>query len=369
MEERLDRAKINRQIHEEAAEWWVHFNTQMTDAAARREFDQWLRASPEHIRAYIELSPLWHDSASLAEVNTLSREELIALGTRQATTVAPFPAKSEIGAITKLDTSLAFAGDRRLRRLFRRRRMLTAAAAVLVALAASGLLYRSHSSGSRHFQTETAEVRAVTLEDGTKLTIGARSAVTVRYSPTARALELQGGDLYVEVAKEPMRPFVVEAKGRSIRALGTQFEVRADDQTMRVAVIEGMVSVSKTPLAFPRVNDGAGSGSTGVLLRAGQQLTTRRNDRLEAPQPIRSKEPAAWRSGRLVFDEATLGDVVREFNRYNARPLRLADASLENIPIAAAFSSADPASLIRFLQDQPGISVTQRHGEILIESY
>jgi len=43
----------NRQILEEASDWFVDFRVGDVDGAARARFDEWLRASPAHIRAYI----------------------------------------------------------------------------------------------------------------------------------------------------------------------------------------------------------------------------------------------------------------------------------------------------------------------------
>lgn len=340
---------MNRQIQQEAAQWLVEFNVDEPDSTARAAFDEWLRASPEHIRAYMELLPLWQDSAALADVNELSREEMIALATRGGASVAVLRSEAESGT-----------GKRASRRYLR---PLAAAAAVLLAVAAV-FLWRA-TWGSHVYSTGIAEIRTLTLEDGTRLSIGAHSSVTVAYSKSARALKLDSGDIYIDVAKDPARPLTVEVKDKVIRALGTQFEVRSDDRSMRVSVIEGLVSVSGSTQAGTPPDGGSDAGS--VLLEAGQQLTSRPSARLEKPQPIRSKEPAAWRTGRLVFDDADLGDVVREFKRYNKRRFTLADPALESIPIAAAFSSADPGPLIRFLKDQPGVVVSERSDEIVVD--
>jgi transmembrane sensor len=355
MDGQFDRLKPNLQIREEAAEWLIQFNADSADAAARAQFDEWLRTSPEHIRAYIELLPLWHDSTSLAEVNQLSRDALIALGTRRGTNVTSLSHAAETGRDAPAYSVTSRVERKQGVRIARNGQFFAVAALILIGFALIPLIYRMSHAGEHRYRTGIAEVRSVTLEDGTKLSIGAKSVVAVRYTDAARTFYLEGGDIYVDVAKDAARPFLVEVKDKVIRALGTQFEVRADERTMRVAVIEGAVSVSQ-------------GGSNAVFLRAGQQLTARQSESLKAPQPLRSKEPAAWRTGRLVFDDANLGDVVREFNRYNVKQLQLVDRSLETIPIAAAFSSADPGALIRFLQDQPGITVTVLDGEILVEA-
>ena len=45
--------KLNRQVLDEASEWFVDFRVGDVGTLARERFDWWLRQSPEHIRAYI----------------------------------------------------------------------------------------------------------------------------------------------------------------------------------------------------------------------------------------------------------------------------------------------------------------------------
>ena len=69
--------KANNQISEEAAEWLVEFRSGDMDSGRRRGFDAWLRASPEHLRAFIEMAALWHESGSIDPDRKLKIEDLI----------------------------------------------------------------------------------------------------------------------------------------------------------------------------------------------------------------------------------------------------------------------------------------------------
>ena len=51
-----------------------------------------------------------------------------------------------------------------------------------------------------------------------------------------------------------------------------------------------------------------------------------------------------WRSGQLQFDDTPLAEAVAEFNRYNRRPIRLADARAGAMHVSGAFrTSGEPA--------------------------
>src|SRR5882757_700139 len=49
----------NEQIRDEATEWFVRFCEHEVDGSRCTQFDTWLRASPEHVRAYLEISAFW----------------------------------------------------------------------------------------------------------------------------------------------------------------------------------------------------------------------------------------------------------------------------------------------------------------------
>ncbi len=58
-----------------------------------------------------------------------------------------------------------------------------------------------------------------------------------------RRIELQEGEAYFTVAKDPGRPFVVEAGDKRVVAIGTQFAVRREGGEVRVVVTEGSINL------------------------------------------------------------------------------------------------------------------------------
>lgn len=72
---------------------------------------------------------------------------------------------------------------------------------------------------------------------------------------------------------------------------------------------------------------------------------------------VSAEKVTAWTDRRLIFEGATLADIVSEFNRYNVTRLRVDDAQLAAIRINAMFSATDPDSLIEYLKKAEGVSV------------
>ncbi len=332
---------LNAQILEEASEWLVEFTTDAPDLAARRRFDAWLRRSPEHVRTYLELLPIWKQGTVAQFARDQGPEALIAYARTEGNVVPLCQAQQEPTRV----------GRSSVKRLKVRR--LAMAAAALVALVGATFVWQAADRGTA-YTTGIGEQRSVVLADGSTLELNTDSSVRTRFNERQRSIELLRGQALFSVAVDSRRPFVVDVGDTRVRAVGTQFDVYRKKVGTVVTVVEGRVVVSSASLPVDPAAPAA-----GALLSAGEQMAIP----AAAPQGQLQALPAnlaistAWTQRRLVFDAAYLPQVVEEFNRYNTRQLVIADAALERFPITGTFSSTSPDSLIRFLQAQPGIAV------------
>src|SRR5262249_53716895 len=137
--------------------------------------------------------------------------------------------------------------------------------------------------------------------------------------------ELQRGEVFFEVSKDPSRPFVVYADGRRVIAVGTKFSVMRMQDDLRVVVTEGKV----------RVADGTRDNvESAVELTAGDIARISDAGTLVREISILEAEQAlSWRSGFVMFRATALAEAVAEFNRYNQRQLVLADPELAGFRI------------------------------------
>jgi transmembrane sensor len=74
----------------------------------------------------------------------------------------------------------------------------------------------------------------------------------------------------------------------------------------------------------------------------------------------------AWTTGRLQFRGDSLGEAVDEFNRYNRRQLRLADASLAQLRVGGTFNATDPESFAAALTSAFGLRVAHDTDAIVL---
>src|ERR1700722_14748629 len=99
------RHPMNTQIYEEASDWLVKHRTGELGEADRVAFDSWLRTSPVHVRAYLEMAEIWEDAAALDPATNASVDELIARAQGEANVVALSPAVAERSAVTDARTA------------------------------------------------------------------------------------------------------------------------------------------------------------------------------------------------------------------------------------------------------------------------
>ena len=151
-------------------------------------------------------------------------------------------------------------------------------------------------------RTATGEQRTLRLVDGTLINLNTHSALDVRFDDKQRRIVLQEGEILVETGHDDPRPFIVETREGSLRALGTRFLVKREDQGTRLSVLKSAVA------AHPQATD------KELILREGQQVLMRRDG---LGQTIALNPGAdAWTRGMLVVDNARLEDLVHELGRY-----------------------------------------------------
>jgi transmembrane sensor len=376
---------FNEQIYQEACEWFVEFRSGELDVADRRRFDDWARKSPEHLAAYLEIAAVWNEGLTRDSGLKWDTQTLIAQAAADNPNIVPLSERlrQDVSA-TFLPNTTSRRGTQvppvqtiRSRQSARGPFRVAASIAVIGLIVGSLIWYREFRMPV--YATTFGEQRSITLADGSVIDINSHSKIRVRYSVKERDVELLGGQALFHVAKNPTRPFIVSSGTTRVRAVGTEFDVYKKLGGTVVTVVEGRVAVlpqSDTPgggktasyqIAVP-TNDATDlhtPRNPGVLLSAGEQLLVTPTAMRKADHP-NIAIATSWTQRQLQFESASLSDVAEEFNRYNERQLVIEDPTLYDFHITGVFSSSDPASLVRFLRERPGVRVTETAVEIRV---
>lgn len=259
-------------------------------------------------------------------------------------------------------------------------RNLAVAATLLLAVAVGwhliGVPTGAESTQIDRYLTRVGEQREVTLADGTLLAMNTGTSLLVEMSDTGRQIILERGELFVDVVKDPLRPFTVTTGDRAISVLGTAFNVHRLPDRLELAVSEGTVVVHQAldnarvsaPLLAPEDGqpltlEGAGQRriSAGTVLKysydTGLLLVYADTD-IERHQ--------RWRNGMLSFQGASLDDIVQELNRYSAKKILLESRPVTSEDIYATIRIDQIPMALEGLQSSLPIKVVIHFDRIVI---
>lgn len=340
---------LARALAERAAGWRARHREGPLTSTERREFTGWLRESPAHVAAYLEVARLEDDVASAARDWAGAFRPLEA--DRPGDVVVALRASSPVGTRP---------GPRR------RGIAVLTAAAMLAAVAVSSVLVLNDGQrfGLRKvYETAHAEQGSWPLPDGSVLHLNSDSRAVVRFGADERLVSVERGQAMSQVAKERARRFRVDAGDMQVIAVGTAFDVYRRAQGTRVVVLEGRVAV---------VRAGAASGTPGrtapraTPLAAGQQLETAAGTAPPQIVPADLRRARAWLQREIVLDASPLVEVVEDFNRYSSVPIEIEGDELKTLEISGVFGAYDIESLVEFLRRLEGVRVEETQSRIRI---
>jgi transmembrane sensor len=307
----------------EATGWIVRIKAHDASEADRRDFQAWLNADPENQTAYAKLEHTWGAVQSLQHLK----------GRAAANDTTPPPSRSWT---------------------------LPAAAIAACALLAAGLgVWFTQApfpfAPSEHYATAPAEVRTITLADGSTITLSGAGEVSIAISETERRIELTRGYALFDVTRDPERPFVVATPEGEITVLGTSFVVRVADGEVRTTVLHG--SVVGAP---PRRLFGSNRGS--VTARVNEEIVL--NDNGAALVDIAAEDiprRLAWRDNMLAFDGETLNEAIAQVSQQTGWTFELADPALGEMRVGG-YVAADPEAFIELMSSSLNLEA-QREGD------
>ncbi len=327
-----------------AADWLVAHDGGLTPER-QREFDRWLAADISHARAWAEACRAWTHLDRLAEMK--HDERFVA---------APEP---------------------------RRGRWL-AWSAVAAVLALGGLLWfqlspRMSVRSEPRVVTIMPEQR--TLPDGSVVELNHGSEVREEFTASERRVCLVRGEARFAVTKNPARPFVVEAGGVTVRAVGTAFNVRLDRAAVEVLVTEGKVQVNAPSVSSPAIGAAPAAPEIGnkevvetPMVEMGQRLVVGlgRNARpmeISAISPLEMARSQAWRETKLQFHDMPLSQVAAAFNHHNPAVRIMVHPSVAHVLIAGTFRADNAEVFVRLLEEGFDIRSERRaDGTILLRT-
>lgn len=195
------------------------------------------------------------------------------------------------------------------------------------------------------YASDVGKRRAVSLPDGSTVTLNTNSQVEVSFTEGRRMIRLVRGQALFDVAHNPQRPFIVSADDRTVTALGTFFEVRVDPGRMQVVLVNGKVVVDRASRP-----EGASKAGGSVVLEPGQGFIAEGSGGQRVIR-VDLKRELLWRSGFVEFDDQSLRQAVAEINRYTERPIELSPDGVGDLRVSGVFRTDDPRHFVETVSE------------------
>lgn len=215
-----------------------------------------------------------------------------------------------------------------------------------------------------NYQTGIGESNTINLPDNSKMVLNTNSFVQVRYTATARIIELQRGEIHIDVAHDKTRPLSVIASGKVIQAVGTAFNVEVRNELVELIVTDGKVLVggnNRQPAA-PNTNTldietlAKRLPQSSMAISKGEKvdldLTGKLVEKVVKVDPLEIATSLSWRQGNLIFRGESLADAMAEISRYTDIQFELSeDEMLKNVQVAGMFKTGDVKGLLEVLSN------------------
>lgn len=319
----MTRQPIPGKIRDEAAEWLAR--NENAGQARAPGFQTWLASDLRHRLAYAEVERAWRDSLALDQSPLGQERKLIRapLHQQRSTQLAA------VGACLLLGMgllTLRFSGD-------------------------NPVIGVGTTVEARTYTTASGETRTWQLVDGSSLTLNGPSKARTSITPANRLVTIDAGRVRIRVARRGRDAMQIMGAGTRIASAAGTVEIALAANGLRVEVLDGQVQVQNADGARHTLGRGAHT------IEARPSGTEHRSERSSSALPPMT-----------TGDRISVGEAVSLLNVHNAVQLRLASPALANRTLAGAIRLDDPEGFASILEALGGIRVTQRPGELVIDT-
>lgn len=300
----MDKSK-HHQLVEEAARWIVQLSSddESSRKTAKQKFEVW--------KKLVSNTAKW-----LPILNSVLDQ------------FKNFPKPADIKKVTKVALKAGLSSGKAYKHL----RAGTAFSVVFVAMSGA-LFYLTDTTVAyvtADIQGQSGQWTTQTLPDGSRLILRGKSAVNLDFKTNQRVVELVQGQIYVDVAKDKTRPFLVKTSHGQIQALGTAFSVSYDPSATELNMLHSKVKVEATQVKTTQLH-----AIRQAIVEAGQAIKMDKNGVQKLPALNVYNEQQKWQKHQLMVENLPLNQVLQELDRNYKGKIIFNDAALQHVRVNA----------------------------------
>lgn len=326
------------ELNENIMQLIIRFLNQEASQKEKTELDSWLNENPANQQEFDDYVKIWKDSSSLVIQHDFNTS--VAWG-KLDTKILPTPVEEPIRRGT----------------LFTMKRMVAAAAILLFVTVTTIYIFNNKEASWKSISALQKNERFA-LPDGSIVLLRKGSALrySANFGDKERFTELNG-EAFFEVQYNEQMPFRVISTKATIEVLGTSFLVRNTNLLDEVVVTTGKVRFSE------RRNI-----SNEVILTKGHKAELVK--RQITKDTVLNVNYMAWQSGKLIFHNTPLKQVVDDISRFYEVKIKLApevEKEAGTINIKAEFDHEPLEQVLDEFQLITGLKVSKKNGVVIIK--
>ncbi|MCI2283074.1 FecR domain-containing protein [Colwellia sp. MSW7] len=337
---------------DDACNWLAKIDRVLSEEE-KSALQTWFSLNPNNVNVLLEVAHLWDKMENLTRLSDLFPQTSVSFTKKYSTWL------STMAASIMLVICVGFyLNDFNLSFLYKNQ------PSVVVAM-------------QMNYQTGVGESNTISLPDNSKIVLNTNSFVQVRYTASARIIDLQRGEIHIDVAHDKTRPLSVIAGGKVIQAVGTAFNVEVRNELVELIVTDGKVLVAKTHKDKEKLEPdeiGKRLPANSMAISKGEKvnldLTGNTVETIIKINPVEVAESLSWRQGNLIFRGESLADAMAEISRYTNIEFELSsDKKLQEVQVAGMFKTGDVTGLLEVLTNNFNISYKKVGNNKIILNY
>lgn len=195
----------------------------------------------------------------------------------------------------------------------------------------------------------------IALADGSEVWVNSESELVypVRFVGEKRVVRLKG-EAYFKVQADADRPFIVEANGVEVVAVGTEFNVNSrKEKVVESVLVKGLVEVE--------------NGTRQVMLTPNQLAVCDVETNGIVVKGVDIRKYIDWKNGDFVFSDDRLEDVMNKLALWYDCDVVYADAELREIRLSGDMKRyGEVEEFLHFLEISTGVCFNVKNKTIVV---
>ena len=204
------------------------------------------------------------------------------------------------------------------------------------------------------------QIRRVILADKSVLRLNGASQVRVVYEDDDRRAAMGQAEAAFTIMPSARRPFLISSGDREIEIRSG--EINLLRQTTQRSAKTVLTILEGTARIYPEDR-----AAEGIDAAAGQEISWTDGQAQPNLRTVNAANAVAWESHKLAYDKAPLSEVIADLNRYVARPIRIADPTLQTLPYTGVLTLQGEDVMLRTLAAALPVEAKALPAEIVLQ--